>query len=54
MKAYIILGNTRVKSNTEALAKIFADELVSKGIEVVQVALREKHMQSCVAFAWCG
>jgi len=53
MKAYIIQGNTRVKSNTEALAKIFADELVSKGIEVVQVALREKHIQSCVGCDKC-
>jgi len=53
MKAYIILGNTRVKSNTEALAKIFADELTAKGFEVAQVALREKNVQTCVGCDKC-
>ena len=53
MKAYIILGNTRVKSNTEALAKIFADELAAKGVEVTQAALREKDIQSCIGCDKC-
>jgi len=53
MKAYIILGNTRAKSNTEALAKIFADELNAKGFEVSQIALREKNMQTCVGCDKC-
>ena len=53
MKAYIILGNTRVKSNTEALAKFFADELAAKGFEVAQVALKGKNIQSCVGCDKC-
>lgn len=53
MKAYILLGNTRVKSNTEALAKIFAGELAAKGIEVSQVSLKGKSIQSCVGCDEC-
>jgi len=53
MRACIILGNTRVKSNTEALAKIFADELAARGIKVAQVVLREKNIQSCVGCDKC-
>jgi len=44
MRAYIIHGNTRSNSNTEALAKLFADELAAKGAEVVHVSLREKEI----------
>jgi multimeric flavodoxin WrbA len=53
MKAYIILGNTRVKSNTEALAKIFAGELAAAGVDVARVALREKNVQTCVGCDIC-
>lgn len=53
MNAYIIHGNTRVKSNTEDLAKVFADALSAKGVEVVQVSLREKNVQSCIGCDKC-
>jgi len=53
MKAYIILGNTRVVSNTEALSNVFADALTAKGIDVVKVSLREKNIQSCVGCDKC-
>ena len=53
MKAYILLGNTRGNSNTEALAKLFADELAAKGIEVAQVSLRDKDIKSCVGCDKC-
>ena len=53
MKAYVIHGNTRIKSNTEALAKLLIDELTSKGAEVTQVSLREKNVQTCVGCYKC-
>ena len=53
MKALIILGNTRSKSNTKALAKVFADELSAKGVEVTQVSLREKTIQPCTGCDTC-
>ena len=53
MKAYIILGNTRVISNTEALTNILAEALADKGIDVAQVSLREKNVQSCVGCDKC-
>ena len=53
MKVYIILGNTRMVSNTEALSNVFADILAAKGIDVVKVSLREKNIQSCVGCDKC-
>ena len=53
MKALIILGNTREISNTEALAKTFAEELSAKGAEVKQISLREKTVQTCVGCETC-
>ena len=53
MRAYIIHGNTRKKSNTEALAKLFSEELSAKGVEVVQISLREKNVQTCVGCDAC-
>ena len=53
MKAYILLGNTRVKSNTAALAKIFADKLTALGIDVSEVSLRDKNIQPCVGCDKC-
>ena len=53
MKTLIILGNTRAKSNTEALAKTFADELIAQGYEVKQIPLREKTVQTCVGCDAC-
>ena len=53
MKAYIILGNTREKSNTKAVAKVFGDELSKKGVEVSFIALREKNVKSCVGCEMC-
>ena len=53
MKAYIILGNTRVVSNTETLANIFADVLAAKGIDVAKVSLREKNIRTCVGCDKC-
>ena len=53
MKACILLGNTRIKSNTEALADVFAEELTAKGVEVTRVPLREKNIQPCVGCDIC-
>ena len=53
MRAYILLGNTREKSNTETLARVFADALIDKGIEVTLVSLREKDIRSCVGCGAC-
>ena len=53
MKAYIILGNTRAISNTEALTNIFAEALAAKGIDVETVSLREKNIQTCVGCYKC-
>ena len=53
MKAYILHGNTRSKSNTETLARLFADELTAKGVEVTQVSLRDKDIKTCVGCDKC-
>ena len=53
MKAYIIHGNTRSTSNTEALAKLFTDALAANGAEVVHVSLRTKEIKSCVGCDKC-
>jgi len=53
MKACILLGNTRVKSNTEKLTKVFALNLEAKGVEVVQIPLRLKNVQTCVGCDVC-
>ena len=53
MRAYIIHGNTRSRSNTEALAKLFADELSKKEVEVKQVSLKDKVVQTCVGCSEC-
>ena len=53
MKTLILLGNTRPNSNTEALAKTFADILSGKGCEVTQISLREKNVQTCVGCDVC-
>ena len=53
MKVYIILGNTRKKSNTEALARLFADELKTRDVNVVITSLREKLVQTCVGCDGC-
>jgi len=53
MRACILLGNTRSKSNTEALAKLFADELAAKGIEVALISLRDKDIRTCVGCDKC-
>ena len=53
MKTCILLGNTRVKSNTEALAKIFADELTALGAGVSLVSLRVKDIRPCVGCDKC-
>ena len=53
MKAFIIHGNTRSNSNTEALARLFADELTAKGAEVAQVILRYKNIMTCVGCGKC-
>jgi len=53
MKALILLGNTRIRSNTEALSKIFAEELSAKGVEVTLVSLRAKNVQTCVGCDKC-
>jgi multimeric flavodoxin WrbA len=53
MIAYIVLGNTRAVSNTESLAKLFADALVAKGIKVEQVLLRKKTINSCIGCDKC-
>ena len=53
MKAYIIHGNTRSNSNTETLAKLFADALSAKGAEVLHVSLRAKEIKTCVGCDKC-
>ena len=53
MKACVLLGNTREKSNTEAAVKIFTDELVAKGVEVKTFALRKKNILSCIGCEKC-
>ena len=53
MRAYIILGNTREKSNTKALAKVFADELTAKGIETTVSSLIGKNINTCVGCEGC-
>jgi len=53
MKAYIIHGNTRSRSNTEDLAKLLVNELTARGVEVAQVSLREKSVQTCVGCYKC-
>ena len=53
MKAFILLGNTRAKSNTEALADVFSEALAAKGIDVSKVSLREKNIQTCVGCETC-
>ena len=47
-------GNTRAASNTEALAGIFADALVARGVNVSKVSLREKNIQTCVGCDKCN
>jgi len=53
MKTLILLGNTRSKSNTEALAGLFADELTAKGVEVSMIPLRDKDLKTCVGCDKC-
>ena len=53
MKAYIIHGNMRSKSNTEELARLLADELEVKGVKTRHVMLREKDIRSCVGCDKC-
>ena len=53
MKACVLLGNTREKSNTEAVTRIFIDELAAKGVEVKIFSLREKNIKSCVGCDAC-
>ena len=53
MRACILLGNTRVKSNTEALTRLFADGLTDEGFEVSLISLREKNIRSCVGCDVC-
>ena len=53
MKAFIIHGNTRSNSNTEALARLFANELEAKGAEVVHFTLSDKDIRTCVGCDKC-
>ena len=53
MRTYIVLGNTRSKSNTEALVRLFAEELTAKGVEVAQISLRDKDIRTCVGCDKC-
>ena len=53
MRAYIIHGNTRSNSNTETLARLFADELMAKGADVVHITLRDKDVRTCVGCDKC-
>ena len=53
MRTLIILGNTREKSNTKALAAVFADVISAKGAEVRQIPLMEKNVQTCVGCDAC-
>jgi len=53
MKACVLLGNTREKSNTKAVTEIFNGELEAKGFGLKTFALREKNIQSCVGCDKC-
>ncbi|MCL1809868.1 MAG: flavodoxin family protein [Clostridiales bacterium] len=53
MKVCVLLGNTRKRSNTEAVTRVFMEELAAKGAEVKAVALREKNIQPCVGCDAC-
>ena len=53
MKVYIILGNTRKNSNTEALTRLFADEMIARNVDVVITSLREMSIQSCIGCDGC-
>ena len=53
MKACVLLGNTREKSNTEAAVKLFTDALAAIGVEVKTFALRKKNIQTCVGCDKC-
>lgn len=53
MKACVLLGNTRERSNTKAVTKIFIDELTDRGAEVKSFALREKEVNACVGCDRC-
>lgn len=53
MKACVLLGNTRERSNTEAVTRLFADELAARGAEVKIIALRGKNIQPCIGCDAC-
>ena len=53
IKTCILHGNTRIKSNTESLAKAFANELAALGAEVAQISLRGKNIQPCIGCDKC-
>jgi multimeric flavodoxin WrbA len=53
MKVCILLGNTRAKSNTEALTKVFVQNLEAKKVDIVQIPLRIKTINSCVGCDEC-
>ena len=53
MKVCVLLGNTREKSNTEAVVKIFTDELAVKGADVKTFALKAKNIHTCVGCDKC-
>ena len=53
MKTCVLLGNTRVKINTESLTKIFADKLTALKAEVVWISLRDKHVGPCIGCDKC-
>ena len=53
MKAYIIIGNTRARSNTADLAQAFADVLAAEGMDVTQISLRGLHINACVGCDRC-
>jgi multimeric flavodoxin WrbA len=53
MKVCILLGNTRAKSNTEALTKVFVQNLEAKNVDIVQIPLRLKNINTCVGCDEC-
>lgn len=53
MKAYIIHGNTRTNSNTQAVAMLLADELSARNVNVAQVSLLDKNVQTCIGCDKC-
>ena len=54
MKTLIILGNTRKNSNTETLARLFADELIAAGeTDISFVSLMENKIKTCVGCDKC-